>query len=389
MRTLQRTWGVSTVLSLLLLGGCGSNSAPPPSPPKIVPEFAYVTGDGPTSVSTFAVDVNKGSLTSVTGSPFSSDQNILSLSLHPNGKFLYTLTRTDSAYIGYYGAFIGGYSVDSNSGALTTVAGSPFSLWGVGEANASAMAVDSSGGYLYVSHWFESHLFYGGHINVYAIDKNTGAVSPGTGLEFPAGQEPVSISQDSSGKFLYVGDNFDGQLLAYSIDRGSGSLSPVAGSPFPCPSPWSVVADPKGDFVFAINHSDNTISAYAIDTGSGALSAVSGSPFAGDGDSPRRLTVDPTGSFLYVANTASVSGYRIDGSGRLTAVSGSPFSVGESLAGIAVDPAGKFVYVTDSLLKQLFGFTIGSEGSLTALASSPFEFTAGSPNDIVVFQSSQ
>ena len=74
------------------------------------------------------------------------------------------------------------------------------------------------------------------------------------------------------------------------------------------------------------------VAGYAIDPSTGALSPISGSPFA-TGSDPKNVSTDPSGRFLYVANTRvgtlgydTISGYAIDPTtGALTPLSGSPF----------------------------------------------------------------
>lgn len=80
----------------------------------------------------------------------------------------------------------------------------------------------------------------------------------------------------------------------------------------------------------------NNISAYSLGAG-GTLTALSGAPFTA-GDEPSALAVDPTGSFLYVANSSgTVSVFAIaTSSGALSAVSGSPYTAGTQPSAIAI-----------------------------------------------------
>jgi len=78
-------------------------------------------------------------------------------------------------------------------------------------------------------------------------------------------------------------------------------------------------------------------STYALGAG-GALTAIGGSPFAA-GSGPSAVVVDPTGSFLYVANATSgnVSVFAVNsGTGALSAVSGSPYAAGSLPSAIAI-----------------------------------------------------
>src|SRR5260370_33148178 len=96
-----------------------------------------------------------------------------------------------------------------------------------------------------------------------------------------------------------------GHVSAYSSDGTTGALTPVAGSPFETgTSPQSVTVDPTGQFVYVANTGSNNVSAYSINGTTGALTPVPGSPFPG-GSAPVWVAVDPTGQFAYVANFVS------------------------------------------------------------------------------------
>jgi 6-phosphogluconolactonase len=85
--------------------------------------------------------------------------------------------------------------------------------------------------------------------------------------------------------------------------------------------------DPVGGFLYVANLGSNDVYTYGISSG-GALTQI-GLPIA-SGVSPRSLTVDPSGGFVYVRNSDntadSVSGYSIL-SGVLTSL-GAAFAAG-------------------------------------------------------------
>lgn len=72
-----------------------------------------------------------------------------------------------------------------------------------------------------------------------------------------------------------------------------------------------------------------------------------------------------TGNYVYVANStiSTIAGYSI-GSGKLTAVSGSPYSVGYSPAALVVNPSNSLLYVAGP--GAIYAYTVNSDGSLTA-----------------------
>src|SRR5712692_5008509 len=72
------------------------------------------------------------------------------------------------------------------------------------------------------------------NVSAYTIDSTTGVLSPVPGSPFAAGSEPLSVAVDPSGKFAYVvnGNVIPGSVSAYTIDSATGALSPITGSPF-------------------------------------------------------------------------------------------------------------------------------------------------------------
>ncbi len=80
-------------------------------------------------------------------------------------------------------------------------------------------------------------------------------------------------------------------VWAYTIDAATGALTPMPGSPFAAGQhPVSVMVDPTGKFVYAANEQSNNVSAYRIDGTTGALTPMPGSPFAA-GKSPESVFV--------------------------------------------------------------------------------------------------
>jgi 6-phosphogluconolactonase len=127
-----------------------------------------------------------------------------------------------------------------------------------------------------------------------------------------------------------------------------------------------------------------SVAAYPIETATGALTPVAGSPYAAGG-CPMSATVDPTGKFVYVADTGcggagSVLAYTLDAAtGALTPVTGSPFAAGVGAYSVTVDTTARFAYVTNITVGTVSAYTIHAvTGALTPMAGSPFPSVAGS-----------
>ena len=235
-------------------------------------QFVYVanfgspiTGISPSNVSGYTINPSTGALTTIVGSPFTTGGDPRSMAVDPSGKF---------AYVADFMGNVLGYTINPSTGALTAIAGSPFAA-GIG---AISVAVDPSGMFAYVAN--AQVIGQNGNVSAYTIDSSTGTLTAIAGSPFAAGQGPQSVAVDPSGKFAYVA-NFGGGVSGYTIGPTTGALTPIAGSPFAAGNGPNIgTVDPSGKFAYVTNFSGNNVSGYTIDPSSGALTAIAGSPFA-------------------------------------------------------------------------------------------------------------
>jgi DNA-binding beta-propeller fold protein YncE len=203
------------------------------------------------------------------------------VAVDPSGRFVYVVNRSGFPF---GGDNVLGYTIDSATGALTAISGSPFPT-GV---SPSSVAVDPSGTFAYVANLGSDPPFGGGNVSGYTIDSTSGALTPISGSPFPAGSVPSSVAVDTSGRFAYVANSFvfggGNSVSGYTIDSTSGALTPIPGSPFPAGIvPRSVAVDPSGSFAYVANagrlSQPGNISGFTIDSTTGALTPIPGSPF--------------------------------------------------------------------------------------------------------------
>ena len=353
------------------------------------PEFAYVANSNVNNVSAYAIDSATGALSAVAGSPFTTGQGP-TVTVDPSGRFAYVANYSDNN--------VSAYTINGSTGALREIAGSPFAAGTL----PISVTVDPLGRFAYVVNTCRSasHCRFG-NVSAYTINSSTGALRAVAGSPFPAGSAPLSVTVDSSGQFAYVLNYCDsscavGTVSAYTINSSTGVLTAVAGSPFATGNgPRSVTVDPSGQFAYVANGEADTVSAYTINSSTGALSAIAGSPFAA-GDFPDSVTVDPSGRFAYVANSGdTVSAYTISSStGALRAVSGSPFAAGTFPDSVTADPSGRFAYVVSELSFDCSAGTVSaytidsSTGALSAVAGSPFA-AGGGPYSVAIARQTQ
>ena len=325
---------------------------------------------GSNSVSGYAVNSTTGALTLLHGSPFAAGSDPCSVAVDPSNKFVYVANRGSNN--------ISAYVIDGTTGALSQVAGSPFAA---GSAP-SSIGLDPLGKFVYVANQGSNN------VSAYTLDSETGALAAVNGSPFAAGDRPISLTLDPLGKYVYVTngapssvirDAFSG-ITAYAIDRTTGALKSVPGSPFGAPAtPLSVTVDSLGKFLYVAGGSLDlpNVAGYTIDTSTGSLTGLWALP----GDIPSAVAADPSGNFLYVTENGlgnDIFAYTIDSTtGGLKLVKPLPF-VGAlptevDPISLAVDPSGKFVYVANILSKNISAYRInGTTGALAPIPGSPF-----------------
>jgi len=259
--------------------------------------------------------------------------------------------------------------IDPTTGALTPVAGSPFG----GVTSPSSVAVEPSTKFAYVTNFSDNT------ISAYGINSTTGALTPIAGSPFAAAGNPVMIATEASGKYVYTANQSSADVSGFAINSSTGTLAALPGSPYSSgPAPVAIVVDHVGRFVYVANSAAPSISVFSISPGTGDLTPVPGSPFAAD-FFPRGFAIDPHDKFLYVGIASSFMGdstevmaFSIGSSGTLTPVAGSPFTAARNPVSLAVDSSGKFLYVGNSQDNSLSAFSINSSGALSPIGGSPY-----------------
>jgi 6-phosphogluconolactonase len=281
-------------------------------------------------------------------------------------------------------------------------------------------------------------------------------------LSLAVGLGVTACSRDYTLAYVYVttsaplsASSTDGGVSAFAVDYQSGALTPLADSPIPAgKKPVTLVAGPasaNGQFIYVVNHDDSTVMEFSIGT-DGKLYLKN--TYNTTGSLPTAAAIDAGGKFLYVTNTYQngpnnsqlytpaspgpgsvtifpinadgslgtpatqnvgnlpvaivasqmssyvyvldqentttpsplgvILGYAEDTStGALTATPGGTvvlngvpvgngYPAGTTPSAIAEDPSSRFVYVTDKATNQLYGYLTGTGGALTTMTNGPF-----------------
>jgi len=339
------------------------------------PSFAYVANEGSNEVSLYTAGAGTGVLTPQTSFPTPSPLSIVAT---PSGKLAYV---TNYLAAGTISAF----NINSSTGALTAVAGSPYSA---GSYPYRATLAPSSQ-FLYAANDGSNN------VSGFSINPATGALTPVPGSPFPVGQNPYAVGFSPSGRFAYVANAGADSISAFTVNLQTGALTPVPGSPFADPgvpksitangpAPQFVAVEPSGHFAYVSNTGSWTIAIYSIDQTTGALTPIAGSPFP-TAPEPDEITFASSGlAYVTTSGTAlsrqdgSVSVYSVNSAtGALTPVAGSPFVSGADTSWVALGPAG-FAYATNAYSDTVSAFSIDpASGALSPIAGSPFATGSG------------
>ncbi|HYL84233.1 MAG TPA: choice-of-anchor D domain-containing protein [Candidatus Angelobacter sp.] len=235
----------------------------------------------------------------------------------------------------------------------------------------------------------------------------TGALTPVSGSPFPELLEGGLVAIDGQGKFLFVLNPKSNDISMFQINPASGALSEVPGSPFAVPptinpslapsQPISITGEPSGKFLFVgyfmgdIQGNSSVVS-LSIDTAgsSPVLLTVQSTPLLNAG-APIQLLTDPKGLYLYVGQSQSVTGveaggaqvYKINSSTGALTYQGLAVTLPANGLSYAIDPQDRFIYggarglavgsVKSCTISPVDGTATGSGGT----ACQPF-FTLGS-----------
>jgi 6-phosphogluconolactonase len=260
------------------------------------------------------------------------------------------------------GGCVSSYHVESETGALAEVAGSPVSSLG---NNPVAEVASPNGAYLYVANEGSNN------IAQFNIGTN-GQLVAGKTYTTP-GSEPISVAMNSAGTLLFVLDYYapgfsdaspgPGGLAVYPINADGSLGTPVS-------SGGSSITDvqcfPGGVVVSASG-------AYAYVTNTNSVVVTTSSP----------TTSTPPSTPAACPTQGTISGFAIGSTGALAPLPGSPYLAGTTPTGIAIDPTNRFVYATDSVQNQLIVYDVQSNGSLLPLNNGPFD-TGTFPVDVTV-----
>jgi 6-phosphogluconolactonase (cycloisomerase 2 family) len=169
---------------------------------------------------------SEGALTAVAGSPFTAGSAPTAIVSSANSSYLYLVDLNLDT--------VGTFSIGGNLGL--TEAGSV----GAGGSGPNALTLDPSGQYLYVANYNSNN------VSGFSLNAASGLPTMLTGMNagtFDVGTGPTYVFiEPSAGKYLYAADFVDSTVYATEIDSSTGSLNAVEGTPFPAAGQLTAIA---------------------------------------------------------------------------------------------------------------------------------------------------
>jgi 6-phosphogluconolactonase len=346
-------------------GGGGTNTG----------DYLYVGNGNDPFIAGFGVS-STGALAVLNNSPYNNGVAAQSLAVTPANTFLYAGT-TNGIYV---------YAINSDGSITVQNNGTAAAQ----DMVATQMQVDSTGNFLLASGIGTS--IQAQAIGIYQINTSTGLLTALTGSPLalftgnassPTVIAPTGMLITPNNSYVYVSLNSLGvQVLTLgaggALSTGTAPLLLLPRSTSTSPSDYGLASDPNSAFLF-VAEINTGLRVLSIGAG-GTLNEVSGSPYP-VGTGPTGVALDTTGSYVYVANKGSsnISAFSLTAaSGKLTAVAGSPFSSGGAQPiAIVNDNSKKFVAVINNQATgasgnsdlQLFKFDATVDGKLDPVAT--------------------
>ncbi len=323
--------------------------------------YAYVANIIDLTVSTYTVTPTTAPYLTADGPAYNyPGANPVQTFMNPNGNQMYVINQTSYVYV---------YNV---AAGLPTYSGQPAVLAGQGNSNYGI--VDPYGRFLYVlDSGSGSGTNPNGTIYGFTINQTTGALTPiGAVTAYTTNvNNPIDVVIDPTGSYMYVTNAFDstgtptgaGTVAEYSIDPTTGNLTPLSTPTIPTGNvPEFEAMDPTGTYLFVANDGDGTFSSYTLGTG-GVLTQTTNATTVTGAQSVLNLVVSPNGSYIYVldagnptatppaSTTGQVYGFALaSGVPSSTPISGTPVATGVAPTGIAIDDSGSLLAVDNSNL---------------------------------------
>lgn len=238
----------------------------------------------------------------------------------------------------------------------------------------AAMAAHPSKKYLYIAQREAKK------ISTFLVDRKTGKLTCIHTID--AIENPVYLSCDKTGKYLFTAYYAAGKIALYRIEKDGkiNSLPLQVEDGFK--TPHCILIDNSNKFVFVADKDGDKIAQYIFDSNSGKL--IQNNPFelnTQKGTCPRHLVFNGNGKFVYFVNEVgnTVTLFKLGKSGLLKSsqtISTLPDSVNTSskTADIHLTPDNKFLFASNRGHNSIVSYSVNKiTGELKFIETIPTE----------------
>ncbi|SEU38097.1 lactonase family protein [Stigmatella erecta] len=338
--------------------------------------FFYVgsyTSAGGEGITLCRLSMQTGSLQKVAVTRNVSEPSFLAMDRQ--GRYLYAVNELGS-YQGMASGAVSAFSVHPTTRALTLI--------NQQASRGSApcfVSVDANDKFVMTAN------YGGGNISVFPIQSNGGLGAATDFKQFQgSGPHPNQRSPhahqlmtNASNQYALAADLGTDRVMLYRFDAALGKLTattPASFSTQPGAGPRHFAFHPNGSFVFVINELNSTLLSLAFDTTRGTLTqvqSVSTLPAGYTGTSYcAEVRVSPDGKFVYGSNRGhnSIAVFAVDSLGKLTLVQ-HVSTQGLWPRDFILDPTGTYLLVANQQSHTIVPFKRDPvSGKLTALGTS-------------------
>lgn len=349
----------------ILFSACASQQPTPAPDYRIF--VGTSTGDENDGIYSFRFDTETGALVEEGHTPGVVNPSYLTVS--PDGGYLYSVNEG-----GRETSAVSAFRIDRAAGALEFLNQQPSQ--GPGPCYVST---DRTG------KWVLSANYTGGSVALFPVeaDGRLGEVADtvqhaGSGPNTSRQEGPHAhfIRLDPQDRFVYAVDLGIDRVRIYDLDRENGKLLPNSvpeAAVAPGAGPRHLTFHPNGRFAYVINELNGTVTGFKYNPEDGSLAefqteSTLPAGYTGDNGSAD-IHVHPSGKFLYASNrgeTSSIAVFTVDEStGRLTPAGHQEERI-DWPRNFSIDPTGTFLLVANQNGNDIVVFRIDSAtGGLT------------------------
>jgi 6-phosphogluconolactonase len=375
--TMWRNLTNAMIMLIFMLAGAGCKHQPVKNPlisdvRDTTDQILYVGtytetedhGNGQaTGIYIYKLDRTTGRLTHIGTSPETTNPSYIQV--HPEGNWLFAVNETGSSQ-GEPAGSVSAFRLTHEGKAMEFINSVS------SEGNYPCyIQVDQTGKYVMVANY--------GTGNVALFPVNAGRLAPAVSVDQHTGRGPTSnqetahahmITVSRNNHYAYSCDLGTDQIYVYELDTENGRLISTGNhyAAQPGSGPRHLVFHPFRDLAYVINELNGTIECMKADTGSGTLTRFQIISTVADGIGKEASCADihitPSGQYLYASNRGdfnNIAMYSIhSNTGELTLI-GHQTVNGKTPRNFIIDPTGTFLLVANQNSDNVVTFRIDRE----------------------------